>query len=87
VDTVKIDKSFVTGLIGNGTSLPLITAVVAAAKALHMTVIAEGVETEEQFQILRRIGCDILQGYLISKPLRASDIPACGYTAARRRVA
>jgi diguanylate cyclase (GGDEF)-like protein len=86
VDTVKIDKSFVTGLIGNGTSLPLITAVIAAAKALHMTVIAEGVETEEQFQILRRIGCDILQGYLISKPLRASDIPACGYTA-RRRVA
>ncbi len=87
VDTVKIDKSFVTGLIGNGTSLPLITAVVAAAKALHMTVIAEGVETEEQFQILRRIGCDILQGYLISKPLRACDIPACGYSAAHRRVA
>jgi EAL domain-containing protein (putative c-di-GMP-specific phosphodiesterase class I) len=87
VDTVKIDKSFVTGLIGNGTSLPLITAVIAAAKALHMTVIAEGVETEEQFQILRRIGCDVLQGYLISKPLRACDIPACGYSSARRRVA
>ncbi|MGD1071471.1 MAG: EAL domain-containing protein [Bryobacteraceae bacterium] len=86
IDTVKIDKSFVTGLIGNGTSLPLITAVIAAAKALGMTVIAEGVETEEQFQILRRIGCDILQGYLISAPLRPAEMAGCGYTS-RRRVA
>ena len=86
VDTVKIDKSFVHSLAGNGTSLPLITAVVAAAKALGMTVIAEGVETEEQFQILRRTGCDILQGMLISAPVRPSEIAGCGYTA-RRRVA
>jgi diguanylate cyclase (GGDEF)-like protein len=86
VDTVKIDKSFVTGLTGSGTSLPLITAVIAAARALDMTVIAEGVESEEQFQILRRIGCDMLQGWLISAPLRASEIAACGY-ASRRRVA
>jgi EAL domain-containing protein (putative c-di-GMP-specific phosphodiesterase class I) len=82
-DTVKIDKSFVAGLFENGTSLPLITALVAAARALDMTVVAEGVETEEQFQALRLLGCDILQGQLISAPLRASEVPACGYTSRR----
>src|SRR6202000_898990 len=70
VDTVKIDKSFVKRLNDPvNPSRSLVSAIIAAAAAMRMRVIAEGVETEEQVRLLRRMGCDALQGHHIARPL------------------
>jgi diguanylate cyclase (GGDEF)-like protein len=71
-DVVKIDRSFVTRI--DDTGAPIVTAVIAMAKGLGMTVVAEGVETAEQAEFLRRHGCDVMQGYFFSKPLSAMQI-------------
>lgn len=73
VDAIKIDKSFIddiTDCVGK----QLISAVIAIAKAIHLDVIAEGVETEEQLQILLELGCKIGQGYLFAKPKYICDV-------------
>jgi EAL domain-containing protein (putative c-di-GMP-specific phosphodiesterase class I) len=69
VDTVKIDKSFVQAMEVGARSAPLVEAAIAAAKALGMSVAAEGVERADQMLTLTRMGCDTFQGYYISKPL------------------
>jgi diguanylate cyclase (GGDEF)-like protein len=76
VDTVKIDKSFIRHLAEDATSLPLVEAVIAASRSLGMTIVAEGVETREQFRLLRRLGCDVLQGHFISPPIDAEAVAA-----------
>lgn len=72
---VKIDRCFTSRLGENEETNALVNTVVLMAKALKMTVIAEGVETDGQLQILREMSCDEVQGYLVSKPLPAKDIP------------
>jgi diguanylate cyclase (GGDEF)-like protein len=72
LDTIKIDRTFVAGLAGD-TDRSIIEAVVALARGLHIGVVAEGIETEAQFEILRQIGCDVGQGYLFSRPLPANE--------------
>ena len=72
LDTIKIDRSFVAGLAGD-TDRSIIEAVVALARGLHMGVVAEGIETEAQFDILRKMGCDVGQGYLFCGPLPANE--------------
>jgi diguanylate cyclase (GGDEF)-like protein/PAS domain S-box-containing protein len=67
VDKIKIDQSFVQG-IGSPSGDAIVRAVIAFAKALDMTVTAEGVETEHQRQFLRHAGCHELQGYLLARP-------------------
>jgi diguanylate cyclase (GGDEF)-like protein/PAS domain S-box-containing protein len=74
IDYIKIDQSFVQGLPHNAGDLALCEAMIVMAHKLDMKVIAEGVETKEQQEILKEIGCDYAQGYLISKP-----IPARGF--------
>lgn len=71
---VKIDRSFVTDLPRNDDDRSLTAAIVAMAHSLGLTVVAEGVETEEQAWYLREIGCDELQGYLFGRPMLPDDL-------------
>jgi len=73
VDTLKIDRSFVTHL-PEKTSAAIAKTVVSLGKALGMKTLAEGVETQEQKEFLRSIGCDCMQGNLFSKPLPEQEI-------------
>jgi diguanylate cyclase (GGDEF)-like protein len=74
VDKIKIDRSFVQGLDGNGAADAIVQAMVDLARAMNVDVTAEGVETMEQRDFLRRIGCDELQGFLLSRPVAAEQI-------------
>ena len=67
-DKLKIDKGFVNPLARDTESQALVQAIVALGRALNMTLLAEGVETEEQRVLLRLAGCDEMQGYLFAKP-------------------
>jgi diguanylate cyclase (GGDEF)-like protein/PAS domain S-box-containing protein len=69
VDIVKVDRSFVQGMAADSTDRELVAAVVGMGRALKLCVVAEGIETTEQADALREMGCDIGQGYLFSKPL------------------
>jgi diguanylate cyclase (GGDEF)-like protein/PAS domain S-box-containing protein len=73
IDYLKIDQSFVRNLSDAGEDLALCEAIVTMAHKLDLRVIAEGVETAEQRDMLARIGCDYGQGYLFSKPLPAEE--------------
>lgn len=73
VSALKIDQSFVRRLPHDTDDATIVAAVIQMAKALEIAVVAEGVETEEQASYLASLGCDILQGYLISKPLPLAD--------------
>ncbi len=73
IDTLKIDRSFVNSMQENDTSLNIVKAVISLARAIDMTVIAEGVETEQQLNDLQQLGCDLLQGYHFSRPLPFSE--------------
>lgn len=76
IDTLKIDKSFVAAMPDNTEDVAIATAVIALARSLEMSVVAEGVETQAQADILRKLGCDEIQGYLLSRPLPAADLAA-----------
>lgn len=74
VDKIKIDRSFVSNLGVDPDAEALIRAIIKLAKALHLSILAEGVETKAQSQILRQAGCAIIQGYLFSKPVARDEI-------------
>lgn len=76
IDFVKIDQSFVRHLTVNSTDLALCKAIVVMAHALDMRVIAEGVETVQQRDLLAEAGCDFAQGYLYAQPMTAADFEA-----------
>ncbi|WP_159351384.1 PAS domain S-box protein [Roseomonas harenae] len=73
---IKIDRSFVMGLPERRESKAVIRAVVSMSRSLGISVTAEGVETEAQFDALRRLGCNEAQGYLLSCPVPASEVKA-----------
>ena len=68
IDILKIDRAFIAN-IGDGKQDAIISAMVAMGKAMGLTVVAEGIETEQQLCYLEKLQCDIAQGYLFSKPL------------------
>ncbi|HET9171071.1 MAG TPA: EAL domain-containing protein, partial [Actinospica sp.] len=72
VDILKIDRLFVSGVDQPGEDRAIIGAVIAMAHSLGMTTVAEGIETEEQYERLLELGCDLGQGYLLSQPLPPS---------------
>ena len=73
LDVLKIDRSFVKDIVGNSEDGAIARAVIAMAHSMNLKVIAEGVETEEQYQFLKDHECEIIQGYLISKPVPAKE--------------
>ena len=77
VDVLKIDRSFVERLAEPEGTRPIVEAVIAMAKHLGMTVVAEGVETTEQQAILQNAGCNGFQGYLFARPLAPEDAENC----------
>jgi diguanylate cyclase (GGDEF)-like protein len=74
VDTIKIDRSFVTEAVTSAHHRVLIEATVQVAESLQMSTVAEGIETEEQAAVVQRLGCQKGQGYFFSKPLSAAEI-------------
>ena len=76
VERLKIDRSFVSDITANAGDAAIARAVVGMAHSLHMTVIAEGVETEGQLGYLRDLGCEEIQGYYFSRPLCEQDLVA-----------
>jgi predicted signal transduction protein with EAL and GGDEF domain len=73
IDTLKIDASFVRELQEGSDSEAIVTAIIAMAKSLNLRVIAEGVETRAQMDLLLAFGCHIMQGYYFSRPVPAAD--------------
>ena len=73
-DKIKVDRSFIESRSRKTGGAEVIRAVIGLGKALGITVLAEGVETLEQWDFLRAEGCDQLQGYLFSKPRPAQDL-------------
>ena len=72
--TIKVDRTFVQGAAqGSAESLAIINAVVAMAKSLDMTTTAEGVETAEEAELIRNLGCDKIQGYYFGRPMPSSE--------------
>lgn len=72
-DVLKLDLKFIAGTIGNSRGGTILSSVVRMAKWLKLPVIAEGVETLEQADFLRSVGCDYIQGYLYSKPIPCEE--------------
>jgi EAL domain-containing protein (putative c-di-GMP-specific phosphodiesterase class I) len=81
VQTLKIDRSFVRDIAENATDQAIAATIITLAHNLGMRVIAEGIETEQQFDQMRALGADDMQGYLISRPLSAADFERfmCAY--------
>ena len=76
LDILKVDQSFTAELGKQHESKVLFRAIVSMAHALNMTTVAEGVETQEQLDLLRELGCDEVQGFFISRPLPPAELPA-----------
>jgi diguanylate cyclase (GGDEF)-like protein len=74
IDQLKIDRSFVHDVPGDGEAIA--TAIIAMAHSLDLTVVAEGVETADQLDFLRRAGCDIMQGFYFARPMPAQELTA-----------
>jgi diguanylate cyclase (GGDEF)-like protein len=69
VDAIKVDRSFVHGMLEQPAMMTLVKTIVELAHSLRLSVIAEGVETEDEARALRALGCDELQGYLYARPM------------------
>ncbi|MCR2805665.1 EAL domain-containing protein [Paenibacillus sp. SCIV0701] len=76
VDSIKIAQTFIRNIDGIGEGMTIVKAMLAMAKSMDMHVIAEGIETREQFELLRDEGCDFIQGYYFDKPMAAEDLIA-----------
>lgn len=74
VDTLKIDRSFVTDLPHDGDDVAITKAILSIGKSLNLSVVAEGVEDKEQLEFLREHGCDFVQGYFLSRPLPPDEL-------------
>jgi EAL domain-containing protein (putative c-di-GMP-specific phosphodiesterase class I) len=76
LDTLKIDRSFVVRMTTPSAGLGLVSTLISLAHDLKLTIVVEGVETEEQARLLRVLTCDDMQGFLFSKPLPSESLEA-----------
>ena len=75
-DTLKIDRGFVSGLGVSTSSNVIVQAVILIAGGLGIRTVAEGIETASQMEMLKSLGCEEGQGYLMSKPVALAKVPA-----------
>jgi predicted signal transduction protein with EAL and GGDEF domain len=73
-DKIKIDRSFVSQMENNNDSMSIIRAVIALGKSLRIKITAEGVESEAQLDLLKQENCDLVQGYLLGRPMPMEDV-------------
>ena len=76
LDQLKVDQSFVDGMVESAEDLAIVQSIIGIAQALKLQVVAEGVERPDQLRLLRDLGCDLVQGYLLHRPMTAADISA-----------
>jgi EAL domain-containing protein (putative c-di-GMP-specific phosphodiesterase class I) len=74
IDALKIDRSFVLRMAEDPQEMSIVTTIISLAHSLDLKVIAEGVETPQQAQLLRLLKCDQIQGYLVAKPQEAASV-------------
>lgn len=74
VQTIKIDQAFIAQLSDPDANTKVVEAIIALGKAMELEVVAEGVETDQQYAAVRRLGCDLVQGYFIAKPMPAAQL-------------
>jgi len=72
VNRLKIDRAFVRDMVTNGNDAAIVRAIVGVAKSLGLMLVAEGIESEEQLECLRKLGCESGQGFLVSPPVPAA---------------
>ncbi len=82
IDRLKIDRSFVTGIAASRQNQALISALIGIGHALHIDIVIEGVENAEEAEVLRMLGCSVVQGYHYGRPMPVEDIP--GWIAAHQ---
>lgn len=85
VDEMKIDRSFVSDLASNAQSRKLVESIVHMARGLDLRTVAEGVEDQQSLDILRELGCDMVQGYFYAKPMSAEALEQAGWLARNTR--
>ena len=73
-DVLKIDRSFVARMTEGDQPLQIVRTIIELARVLGMDVVAEGIETREQYELLRQLGCRYGQGYLFAKPMPAEEV-------------
>ncbi len=76
LDIIKIDRSFIVSLADGKRNRAVVESIISMAHALELRVVGEGIETNEQLETMARLGCDEIQGYLISRPLPVSEVTA-----------
>ena len=76
VNRIKIDRSFVSGLGTDAADTAIVASTIALAHSIGLSAVAEGVETADQLTVLRQMGCDFAQGYLLSRPLPLDQLHA-----------
>ena len=93
LNTLKIDRSFIQEIPASSQDMEIVQAIIVMAHTLHLQVVTEGVETNQQFEFLRQYGCDYVQGFLLSRPvpfealhelldeLNKRSLPESGHTA------
>lgn len=74
VQTLKIDQAFIAQLTEPEANTKVVEAIIALGKAMDLEVVAEGVENDQQYAIVRRLGCDLVQGYFIARPMPAEQL-------------
>jgi EAL domain-containing protein (putative c-di-GMP-specific phosphodiesterase class I) len=74
VDQLKIDRSFIDSITDDEAAVSLVATIIQLAHSLSLTTVAEGVETLEQYELLRELGCDRLQGFFFARPAPVDDV-------------
>ncbi len=82
MQVLKIDRAFVAAMLEDASAMTLVSTMISLARSLKLTVVAEGVEIEEQARMLRLLRCDQMQGYLFDKPLTFEQIERAAQVAA-----